>query len=113
MSGASQVPDTLNLAMRGGRGGSSILTRGGKEGVKGLSRPVAQCDLPSIDVTVTCGDKGEGSTSHKLAALKLANGGNKNNYHINATREIWWCCGSAAGNTDRHKSIKTRPTKEV
>ena len=54
MSGASQVPDTPNLAMRGGRGGSSRLTRGGRRGVTGLSRPVARCDLPTSDVTVTC-----------------------------------------------------------
>ena len=37
-----------------------------------MSCPVGQCDLPTSDVTVTCGDKGEGSTSHELAALKLA-----------------------------------------
>ena len=58
--------------MRGVRGGSSRLTSGGRGGATGLSRPVAQCDLLTSDVTVTCGDKGEGSTSHELAALKLA-----------------------------------------
>ena len=41
-------------------------------GATGLSRPVAHCDLPTSDVTVTCGDMGEGSTFHELAALKLA-----------------------------------------
>ena len=71
MSGASQVPDTPNLAMKGGRGSSSRLARGGRGGT-GLSRPVAHCDLPTSDVTVTCGDIGEGSTIHELAALKLA-----------------------------------------
>ena len=64
MSGASQGPDTPDLAMRGGRGGSSRLARGGRGGATGLSRPVAQCVLPTSDVTVTCGDKGEGSTTH-------------------------------------------------
>ena len=48
------------------------MARGGKGGATGLSRPVAQCDLLTSDVKMTCGDKGEGSTSHKLAALKLA-----------------------------------------
>ena len=72
MSGASQVPDTPNLAMRGGRGGSSRLGRGGRGRATGLSRPVAQCDLPTSDVTVKCSDKGEDSTSHELSALKLA-----------------------------------------
>ena len=71
-SGSSPVPDTPNFAMRGGRGGSSRLARGGRGGTTGLSRPVAQCDLPTSDVTVTCSDKGEGSISHELAALKLA-----------------------------------------
>ena len=47
--------------------------REGEEGgATGLLRPVAQCDLPTSDVTVTSGVKGKGSTSHKLAALKLA-----------------------------------------
>ena len=69
MSWASQVPYT---PMRGGRGGSSRLERGGRGGATGLSRPVAQCDLLTSDVKMACGDKGEGSTSHKLAALKLA-----------------------------------------
>ena len=72
MNGASEVPDTPDLAMRGGCGSSSRLARGGRGGATGLSRPVAQCDLPTSDVTVTCGDKGEGSTSYELAALKLA-----------------------------------------
>ena len=72
MSGASQGPDTPDFAMRNGRGGSSRLARGGRGGVTGLSRPVAECDLPTSNVTVTCGDKGEDSTSHELAALKLA-----------------------------------------
>ena len=52
MSGSSQVPDTPNLAMRGGRGGSYRLARGGMGVATGLSRPVAQCDLPTSDVTV-------------------------------------------------------------
>ena len=43
-----------------------------KGGATGLSRPVAQCNLSTSDVTVTCGDKGESSISHELAALKLA-----------------------------------------
>ena len=40
-------------------------------GATGLSRPVAQCDLPTSDEIVTCGDTREGSTSQELAALKL------------------------------------------
>ena len=72
MSVASQVADTPNLAMRSGRGGNSRLARGGRGGATGLSRPVSQRVLPTSDVAVTCGDKGEGSTSDELAALKLA-----------------------------------------
>ena len=48
------------------------MARGGKGGTTGLSPLVVQCDLPTSDVTVTCGDKGDGSTSNELAALKLA-----------------------------------------
>ena len=46
-----------NLSMRGRRGGSSRLTRGGRGSAAGLSRPVSQCDLPISAVTVTCADK--------------------------------------------------------
>ena len=48
-----------------------VLDWGEGEGGGGLDRAVPSGSSPTSDVTVTCGDKGEGSTSHELAALEL------------------------------------------
>ena len=81
----------------------------------GLSRPVAQCDPPTRDVAVTCGDKWvvSGSTSHELAALKLAI--EEIRTIIISMQQEKSACGGAdlPMVTPRHKLIKTKPTKEV